>query len=226
MQNMKNKGFKPIQVIKPTASDWARIEKSAKKMQGCNEQILLSFLHDSYCDAEVGETRRLLKILNQYGHKVSILTKNPENALRDLDIMKAFGERFKIGTTLTFDNDADSLQYEPGAPLPQSRIDALKEFERNGITTWSSFEPVIMPSQSLNLLNQVVGFIDHVKVGKINHFGNYSQQINWAQFLADAVQILRNGDMDDRFYIKKDLLDFNQGVYLSANETDMDWLNL
>lgn len=226
MQNMKNKGFKPIQVVKPSASDWLRIKNSAKKWMGCNEQILLSFLHDPYCDSEHGETRKLLKILNQYGHKVAILTKNPEKALRDLDIMKDMGDCFKIGTSLTFDNDKDSLQYEPGASLPQSRIDALEEFKKQGIKTWASFEPVIMPSQSLNLLNQVTSFIDHVKVGKVNHFGNYSQQINWTQFIKDAVQILRNASMNDRFYIKKDLLAFNQGVYLSSNETDQDWLNL
>lgn len=226
MQNKQNKGCKQFQVIKPTSADWLRIENSAKHWIGCNEQILLSFLHDPYCDAEIGETRRLLNILNQYGHKVSILTKNPEKALGDLDIMKDMGDRFKIGTTLTFDNDPHSLKFEPNAPLPQSRFEAMKEFEKQGIITWVSFEPVIMPTQSLNLLRQVVGFIDHVKVGKVNHFGNYSKQINWAQFLADAVQILRYAGMNDRFYIKNDLSAYNQGIYLSANETDQDWLNL
>jgi hypothetical protein len=32
--------------------------------------------------------------------------------------------------------------------------------------------------------------------------------------------------MNDRFYIKKDLLIHNTGVYLSGNETNEDYLNL
>lgn len=182
-----NKNYQHGNVINPSLMDFQKIEKSAKKWHGCNEQILLSFTGDPYCNSENGETRIILEILNKYGHKVSVLTKNPEKALRDIDIMKQFGERFKMGSTLTFDNDADSLQYEPGAPSTQSKIDSLKEFERNGIKTWVSFEPVIVPSQSLNLLEQVVDFIDHVKIGKVNNYMGLSKQINWTQFIKDSV---------------------------------------
>ena len=226
MKGRWDKTYQHSNVILPSAKDIQRIEKSAKKWQGCDEQILLSFMGDPYCNAENGETRTILEILNNYEHKVSVLTKNPKKALRDLDMINQFGKRIKIGTTLTFDNDTDSFQYESGASLPQSRIDALKEFEQNGIITWVSFEPVIIPAQSLNLLAQVVGFIDHVKIGKVNNYMGLSKQINWTQFIKDSVQILRNGAMDDRFYIKKDLLAYNNGVYLSANETNQDWLNL
>lgn len=33
-------------------------------------------------------------------------------AIKDIDVIKSFGERIKIGTTLTFDNEIDSLEWE------------------------------------------------------------------------------------------------------------------
>ena len=89
--------------------DYDRIIKSAKKYKGCEKQILLSFTGDPYCQAENGETSKILEILNNFGHKVAILTKNPEKALKDIELIKSFGNRIKIGTTLTFDNDIHSL---------------------------------------------------------------------------------------------------------------------
>lgn len=211
-------------VVSPT--EFKQLETSARKMQGCEKQILLSFTGDPYCNAENGETRKVLEILNFYGHKVAILTKNPSKALKDIEVFKSFGDRFKIGSTLTFDNDKDSFEWEKGAANPESRIEGLRQLANEGIKTWASFEPVIIPEQSLNLLNQLVPFIDHVKIGKINNYKGIDKQIDWAKFIFDSVRILRDAKMNDRFYIKKDLLIYNTGVYLSGHETDEDWLNL
>jgi len=52
------------------------------------------------------------------------------------------------------------------------------------------------------------------------------KQIDWNKFLYDAVRILRTNNSNDKFYIKKDLLAFNNGLYLSGNETNEDYLNL
>lgn len=218
--------YQHSQVVNPNQADLKRIEKSAKKHQGCDKQILLSFTGDPYCSVENGETRIILEILNHYNHKVAILTKNPDKALRDLDVIQKFGDRIKIGSTLTFDNDVDSKKWEAGTSLPQVRIDALKEFSANGIKTWASFEPVIIPEQSINLLIKVSGFINHVRIGKINNYKGLAKQIDWTQFIDDVVQIARATCIDDRFYIKKDLLKFNNGTYLSENEINQNWLNL
>jgi len=217
-----NADYKHEQVVSP--KDFNDLEISAKKLQGCDTQILLSFTGDPYCNAENGETAKVLEILNRYGHKVAILTKNPEKALRDIDIIKAFDRRIKIGTTLTFDNDIDSKKWESGASSPESRISGIKEFARLGVTTWVSFEPVIIPNQSLNILKQVVTFVDHVKIGKINNYKGIDKKIDWARFIFEAVRICRDNKM--KFYIKRDLQAFNNGVYLSGNETNMDYLNL
>lgn len=220
-----NKNYDHSTVLLPLENGFKELENSAKKMQGC-EQILLSFTGDPYCNTNVDTTRHVLSILNKYNHKVAILTKNPDLALKDLDTIKSFGDRIKIGSTLTFDNDKDSLEWEDGAISPSKRIDALRKFSEQGVITWASFEPVIIPEQSLNLLKQVSKFIDHVKVGKINNYKGIDKTIDWAKFIFDSVRILRGANMNDKFYIKKDLLIHNKGVYLSGNETNEDWLNL
>ncbi len=209
-------------VINPV--DFSKIEQSAKKMRGCEKQILLSFTGDPYCNSEKGETRKILEILNFYEHKVSVLTKNPKKALRDLDLIKSFGNRFKIGSTLTFDNEKDSKEWEKGASMPNQRLTALKKFAENNIITWASFEPVIIPKQSLNLLIEVSDFIDHVKIGKLNNYKGIDKQIDWSRFIFESVKICREKNI--KFYIKNDLVIHNKGVYLSGNEINQDFLNL
>jgi DNA repair photolyase len=204
--------------------DFEKIEKSAKKMEGCNKQILLSFTTDPYCNAESGETNEVLRILNKYNHKVAILTKNPNKAMRDVYIFKKFGDRLKIGSTLVFNNPKDCNEWEGGAEVSEIRISALNEYKLQGIKTWASFEPVIDPKQSLSMLKKASEFIDHVKIGKINNYQGMDKNIDWAQFIHDSVAICRDSNL--KFYVKKDLIAFNKTVFLSGKEVDEDALNL
>lgn len=221
-----NKYYEHNKVQIPTEKGFIELKNSAKKMQGCNEQILLSFTGDPYCGINPEITTEVLSILNHYKHKVAILTKQPLLALNDLELIKSFGDRIKIGSTLTFDNDIDSLEWESGADTPNKRIEGLRKLADNGIITWASFEPVIIPKQSLNLLSKIVGFIDHLKIGKINNYKGFDKTIDWSKFIFESVRILRDSKMNDKFYIKKDLLIHNKGVYLSGNETNEDYLNI
>lgn len=201
-----------------------RIDKSAKKYAGCGKQVLLSFTGDPYCGIQPEVTTEVLKILNKYGHKVAILTKGGSRALEDMSIISKFGNRIKVGATLVFDNINDSLEWEPGAASPNDRVESLKEFAKAGVKTWASFEPVIKPDQSLNLLNAVSGFIDHVKIGKINNYKGIDKEIDWRDFLYNAVSICRNTNL--LFYVKNDLSYYNNDIFLNDYERDCDYLNL
>ena len=148
------------------------VEKYAAKYQGIDRQILLSFTGDPYCGIDNTPTHEALEILNRYQHHVAILTKGGTRCLKDIDLFKKFGNRIKVGATLTFDNDEDSLKWEPGGALPADRLSMLRELHNQGITTWASFEPVVIPEQSLTLLSMVatLGYVDHVKIGKLNNY--------------------------------------------------------
>jgi len=217
-------GLNQYEAAGPTEAGFRELELNAKKMQGCNQQILLSFTGDPYCDMPAESTRRVLEILNRYNHKVAILTKGGNRILNDIDLFQQFGDRIKIGATLTFDNDKDSLEWEPGATLPGERMESLRILSEMGIKTWASFEPVIKPEQSLNLLQQVSGFIDHVRVGKLNDYKGLDKLIDWTKFIQDVVAIGRETGL--KFYIKNDLAAFNQGTMLFPEERDSEYLNL
>ena len=86
-------------------------------------------------------------------------------------------------------------------------------------------EPVIYPEQSLNIMDITNEYIDAYKIGKLNHFPKHEVQFDWTKFLTDAVEKMRKHNKP--FYIKKDLLEWKaEGLYLSENETDMDFLAL
>lgn len=206
--------------------DYLEIAKSAKKFKGCNKQILLSFTGDPFCNFETDETLRILEILNNYGHKVAILTKNPTKALKYIDLIKDFGKRIKIGSTLTFDNETDSKKWEIGASTPAERINGLRLFAENGIKTWASFEPVIIPEQSLSMMSNVAPFIDHVKIGKLNNYKGLDKMIDWNDFIEKAVKIMDENNMRKRFYIKNDLLLHKKDVYLYPEEINSEYLDL
>lgn len=201
------------------------IEKEAErfsKSKNHDKQILLSFTGDPYCGFESGETSYVLKALLAADCHVSVLTKNPHKAMKDIAIMKEF-EHFKIGTTLTCLYNSDSLKWEPDAPLGGHRIKALKDLADQGIKTWASFEPVIYPFQTIDMIKAVSGFIDHVKIGKMNN-NPIAECIDWKAFLHEAVTLCRSLGM--KFYIKNDLAAFDPGFEFRPDERDQDLLNV
>jgi hypothetical protein len=102
----------------------------------------------------------------------------------------------------------------------------LKELHSQGITTWASFEPVVIPEQSLTLLSIVAsqGYVDHVKIGKLNNFNGLDSKIDWASFIRESVAICRHHNLP--FYVKDDLATFNQGTELRPEERNQDYLNI
>lgn len=217
----------------PDSDGFDELELSARQLQGCDKQILLSFTGDPYCDMPSQHTRRVLEILNKYEHKVSILTKGGSRVLRDLDLFKKFVSndlfstdtpRISVGATLTFDNPADSLFWETGAAIPADRIESLRILSAVGIRTWVSFEPVINPEQTLNLLNQIAGIVHHVRIGKINNFENRDKHIDWNQFIKQAVAICNSNNLP--FYIKNDLAKHNKDTLLTNEQRNPNHLNL
>lgn len=196
------------------------IEKVRKELSHTvpKEQVLLSFIGDVYCETQDHSetTREVLKTLLEYKVPVAILTKGGKRCLKDIDIFKKFGEHIQIGTTLTFDNEEDSLEWESGAALPEERLEVLRILHDEGIKTFASFEPVIAPEQSLNLMRRSLDFVDVYKVGKLNNYKGLDKTINWTDFLEKTVDILRSAGKG--FYIKHDLRICAPSVRLYGNE--------
>lgn len=200
------------------------LERSARKWQGCGRQILLSFTGDPYCGVEPETTTRALEILNRYGHKVAILTKGGTRCLQDLDLFRQFGDRIKVGMSLTFADETLSASFEPGAATPSDRVRALRELHRAGIKTWASMEPVIDPEESMLCLMAAYPYLHHVKVGKLNNHGLLEKKIDWRGFSFNVVTQCRLLGLP--FYIKRSLQPYCDGLNMTPEETDQDFLNL
>ncbi len=202
------------------------IEASAKKYQNSDKQVLLSFTGDPYCNFNNTSktTREILEILLKYNIKTAILTKGGTRVLQDIDIIKKFGDRIKVGASLILSDHEDSKTWEPNAALPDDRLESLKVCHNEGVKTWASFEPVLSPRQSLILMTKGLPFIDAYKIGKLNNYKGLDKKIDWHDFLKRTVDLLRNSNKD--FYIKKDLAKYSGDILLRPNEIDENYLNL
>ena len=203
-----------------------KLDEELEKGDKITEQVLLSFIGDVYCETTDNNhaTRECLEILLKHKVPVAILTKGGRRCLKDMDLFRRFGEHIQIGATLTFDNDEDSLRWESGAATPEERIEVLRELKRNGVRTFASFEPVIVPEQSIRLIKRTLDCVDVYKIGKINNFRDLDKSIEWTSFLEKSVAILREAKKP--FYIKYDLRKAAPSVKLYGNEVMPDEHNV
>ena len=178
-----------------------------------DKQILFCFMTDPYnsLESEKQITRRCIEIANDNNIRLKILTKN-SLVLRDLDILK----NHTVGFTLTFFNLNDSKYWEPNASNPTKRLNSLVILKAKNIKTWASFEPVIDPMQSFELIKETVNLVDHYKIGKLNNYKGLDKDIDWACFLDKCVNLLRRNGKS--FYIKKDLREAAPVIELRQEE--------
>jgi len=181
-----------------------QIEKDAVKMAGDPRPILLCFTCDPYqpIEAESKITRSAIRAINLHGMSVQILTKGGTRAIRDFDILARYPAN-TFGSTLTFMDPAKSRYWEPGAALPEDRIEAIRLAHDAGIRTWVSLEPVLDCDEALKIIQATHEFVDHYKVGKLNYL---DLGINWSEFAGHAVEMLRS--LNKSFYVKEDLRPF------------------
>ena len=222
MMKVFNSGYQHNQV-ETKENFLSKLSKDAIKLKGTQKQVLLSFTGDPYCEKEniENQTTEVLKILLQNQIPTAILTKGGTNTLKDLEIIKQFGKSIKIGATLTADNSKDSIEWENKAHIPEDRLKALQILKKNNITTWASMEPVIDPDQTINLIKSSHNYIDHYKIGKLNHHIN---NIDWEAFLYEVVDLCRG--LNKHFYIKNDLAEYNKKIKFTKEERDQDFLNI
>lgn len=187
---------------KPRKNVLEQLEKDCQRLRGKKmPRILFCFTTDPYqpIEKEHEITRRAINMLHDHGLTVQILTKGGSRAARDFDLLTP---EDAFASTLTFLGETDSRTWEPGAALPQNRIDTIKEAHKAGIPTWVSLEPVIDPEQTLQIVRQTHEFVDLYKVGKLNYHPR-SREVDWNRFTKEVVTLLES--LGKRYYIKKDL---------------------
>jgi DNA repair photolyase len=191
-------------------------ERDAVKFYGGDKWILFSFMSDPYNNMESSlmVTRRCLEIAIAHRLKIKILTKSAL-VIRDIDLFKKLGEDVKVGMTLTFSEMHRSVMWEPGAALPAIRLAVLRQLHDAGIRTWASFEPVLFPEESIDMIQRSISFVDEYKIGKINNYEGWDKTIDWPGFLTAVLDRLRGVRP---LYVKDDLAAACPGIKLLPEE--------
>jgi DNA repair photolyase len=189
----------------PRAGALKRLDQDLRDLQGDPREVLMSFTTDPYqpIDQKMGLTREAIQIFIRHLHPFTVLTKAGLKGVRDLDLMAEHPDLCRYGTTLTLTDPLMTEYWEPHAASFLSRIDALDRFHGAGVRTWVSFEPVIDPEQTLELIRycRVNKIVDEFRIGKLNH-SITPTRIDHADFLFRVRQELKGR----RYIIKKDLL--------------------
>ncbi|MFC1554519.1 radical SAM protein [candidate division KSB1 bacterium] len=175
-----------------------------------DEEVLLTFQGDCYQPAEqrLKLTRQSIEILNKYDYRYTILTKGGMRAVRDFDLLKE-NPKARFGSTIVFTEQQDADYYEPNAPVLKDRWKAVETAHSMGIPTWISLEPVIYPSQVLELIRRYHPIVSHWKIGKLNHDKKYEDTIDWVGFRNNLINLMDSlGYSDDYYYLKDSLKNY------------------
>jgi DNA repair photolyase len=162
-----------------------------EKDDALKHQVLMEYSGDCYGDPKDTMTGEAIKLMHEFGYGVCILTKCPTNALKDIHL---FDSRIDcLGCTITTFDPAEIKEWEPNAPSPQDRLDAVREFYRAGIYTWLSMEPIISPASSLEVVKLTHQCVDHYKTGLMNVRGvplpdGYGKH-DWTAYTAEFIRL-------------------------------------
>ena len=95
-------------------------------------------------ETELGLTRRCIKLVDQYGFGLAILTKSAR-ILRDLDLLKSINKKTKCVVQITLTTYDESLCkiIEPNVSTTKERLEVLKIMRDNGIPTVAWLDPIL-----------------------------------------------------------------------------------
>jgi len=154
--------------------------------------IALSSSTEAYMpiEEEMKMTRKLLEIILKHRFPVEIGTKSTL-VLRDLDMLKEIDEKailpedlkpkLKHGTIISFSlstlDEKLAKIFEPGAPLPKERLEAVKKCKEQGFLVGVNYIPVLpFLSDSDNQLDEMIAAAkdyaaDFALIGGLTLFG-------------------------------------------------------
>lgn len=97
-----------------------------------------------HCELQLGNVRRCLTLIEQYGFGVTVQTKS-DRILRDLDLLKAINEKTKavVQMTLTTYDEALCSILEPNVCTTKRRAEVLNIMRDNKIPTVVWLSPVL-----------------------------------------------------------------------------------
>ena len=132
----------------------------------------ISSVTDPYqpIEEKLNITRYSLELLLKHKFPVSLITKSPL-IVRDIDLITQF-EYSEVTLTVTTLDEKLSKILEPKAPVPSSRLDALKKLSKQGLNTYAFVGPLypdLDPEDIPEFIDQLAGTgVGMIMVDKLN----------------------------------------------------------
>ncbi len=155
-------------------------DRLAKELGNIRGVIGIGTVTDPYQYAEkrFTLTRQCLKVLKNNEMKIHVHTKS-DLILRDLDLISSMES--EVGVTLTTLDNRISHITEPGAPLPEKRLNALKELTSAGVNTYALVGPVLstLEGKEEDFVNAIISTgTGHVSLDRLNLRPNMAERLN------------------------------------------------
>lgn len=183
-------------------------KRTWKTTPGGRGIVALSFSTDCYQDATTADaTRACVRELVDAGKHVRILTRNPINALQDLDIYREAADEglVTVGSSIPSLDREKVAAIEQRAPAPEHRLRGLEKFSEAGIPVFVSMSPTYPTASRRDLRGLLETFqsrlstLDVVFHEAINpRGGNFQQTIRAAQAAGEHHLAARLGQLRDR----------------------------
>lgn len=160
--------WKTWRIVKVKSNIATQLSKEVKYAKG---SIGLGTSTDpyQYAESRFQITRDCLIVLKKAGNTVHIITKS-DLVTRDIDILKDMN--VTVGISFTHLDDRISKIVEPGAPLPEKRLSALKDLINSKITAYVMGEPLMsdIENREREYVETIASTgIEHLEAGGVNY---------------------------------------------------------
>ncbi len=87
--------------------------------------------------------------------------------LQDLDLLKAFGDKLRVGVSITTDDEAIREEFEPSAPSFERRLQLVKALREAGVQAYASVSP-LLPCDPERFVSLLKAYVCHAWVDEMN----------------------------------------------------------
>lgn len=110
-----------------------------------NSRIFFSSATDPYQYVELKYriSRRCLRELVRYQPARVTMHTRSHLILQDLPLLQAFGDRLRVGISITTDNEDIRREFEPSAPSFERRLELARALKEAGVPVYASVSPLL-----------------------------------------------------------------------------------
>jgi DNA repair photolyase len=154
---------------------WVEVKVNApellqkERMKVFGSKIFFSSATDpyQYLELKYRISRRCLQELIRYQPAYVTMHTRSHLILQDIELLKAFGDKLRVGVSITTDREDIREEFEPSAPSFARRVELIRELRRAGVRVYGSVSP-LLPCNPANFVATLKPYLSHAWVDEMN----------------------------------------------------------